>query len=317
MKQSFYICYNKDNNIVKKSSSGGIFYTISSLFFEKYKKVKVYGCALNDDLEAIHMGVEKIKDITPLLGSKYISSNISGIYQEVMEDLTKGYIVLFCGTPCQISALNNIIKTKKIDTEKLYTLDFVCHGVSNNDFFKDYIKYLEKKYKGKAKECNFRTKSKPGKLQDMSVYFDNNKKYLASTTKLDWFYSAYHKNLSIKQQCFKCPFTNLDRNSDITMGDAWGSRIEGCWSPSLIIINTAKGSEIYKHIKKFINYKEVTLSEIHNPQLYKNIEKPDNYDEFNKVYKEKGFFEAQKFIGNNTFWGKIKLICANIIYYFK
>ncbi len=317
MKQSFYVCYNKNKEVVKKSSSGGIFYTIASMFFSKYTKVKVYGCVLDEHLNAVHIGIENLSDIEPLMGSKYINSNINGIYQEIVECLNKEYTILFSGTPCQIHALNSIIKARKIDSSKLYTLDFVCHGVSNDNFFHDYIKHLEKKYKSKAIKCKFRTKNKYGKLQDMSVCFENGKKYIASTTKYDWFYSAYHKNLSIREQCFNCTFTTLTRNSDITMSDAWGNSIDGCWSPSLIIINSIKGKEIFNKIKKNLIYNAIDLKDVHNPQLYEKIDKPECYEQFNNVYKKEGFYAAQKFIGNNSILGKIRLLCANILYYFK
>lgn len=317
MNQKFYIGYSKNEKIVKKSSSGGMFYSIANEILTKETKAKVYGCALDNKLDAKHIGISNIKDIAPILGSKYINSNLSGIYNQIIDDLQNDYTILFCGTPCQIHVLNTIISKKKINRDKLYTIDFVCHGVCKTEFFKDYIKYLEKKYKSVATNCNFRTKNKVGKLQDMSVTFKNGKKYIASTTKLDWFYSAYLKNLSIREECFNCKFTNFDRNSDITLADAWGNFMEGCWSPSLIIINTKKGQELFEKTKTKIKYKKIEQQSIHNPQLYQNLVKPEQYDEFNKIYKEKGFYEAQKFIGNNCLTGKIKTLCANILYKIK
>lgn len=59
-----------------------------------------------------------------------------------------------------------------------------------------------------------------------------------------------NKKIYNKWKEFNCnKFTNLDRNSDITLADAWGNFMEGCWSPSLIIINTKKGQELFEKNK--------------------------------------------------------------------
>ena len=314
MSTHFYYCFNKNEEIVKKSSSGGMFYTISKYFLNSKKNAKVYGCILDDQLNAMHVSVTSIEDINPLLGSKYIQSNLNKSFENIKKDLINNYSVLFSGTPCQVDALNKFLDSNLISKQNLLTIDFICHGVANNLFYKDYIKYLEKKYRSSAVSCSFRAKNKPGKLQDMRVTFANGKKYIASTTKYDWFYSAYHSNLIIKPACFKCPYTKLDRHSDFTLADAWGYKSNDCQSPSLVICNSQKANLLFNEILDEINYEETDLSTINNPQLFENIQMPDNYDQFNYIYSNEGFLAAEKFIGNNMLKTKLKVKFIDFIY---
>lgn len=44
-------------------------------------------------------------------------------------------------------------------TKKLYLIDLVCHGVASPYMWRDYLRYLEGKYKKRIISVNFRDKS--------------------------------------------------------------------------------------------------------------------------------------------------------------
>ena len=145
----------------------------------------------------------------------------------------------------------------------------------------------------------------------MVVEFKNGKKYIASTTNLDWFYSIYLSNLILRPSCYYCRFYK-NKFSDITLGDDWSLDRDTKNAHSLIISNSEVGKYIISKIKNF-EMKEVDEKSINQPNTNNSPKKPDNYDEFWSIYKNKGYLEAQKYFGNNTFKRKMKVIIADII----
>lgn len=169
--QNYFRFLHRKEEVKKHSSSGGAFTAITDSVIQQGGIV--YGCILDKNLKALHIRSHDYTGRNLMRGSKYIQSNISGIFSGVKEDLTAGRLVCFSGTPCEIKALKNYLEIFKIDTMKLLLVEVVCHGVGSNKFFKDYISYLEKKYRGKATKVNFRAKHHKGQKQDMEVRFDN------------------------------------------------------------------------------------------------------------------------------------------------
>lgn len=129
-----YAAFSKDEEILKKSSSGGVFSEISKKIIEA--NGKVYGVAWNyDGLYVYHKSVENIQGLNELRGSKYLQSFMKTTYKDIKKDLNNDKKVLFVGTPCQVAAVNNYIQS-----ENLFTIDLICHGVPSLTIFRSYIK---------------------------------------------------------------------------------------------------------------------------------------------------------------------------------
>ncbi len=247
-------------------------------------------------------------------GSKYIESDISGINAQVEEDLKNGLYVVFSGTPCQISGLKTYLRNKGIETEEnLLNVEVLCHGVAENVFFKDYIGYLEERNNSKAVQCNFRGKKKSGSLQNMQIIFENGKKYIASSTKYDWFYSAYLGNFVLKPACYECKFAKPERYADITIGDNWSGYEERKKDESLIITNGILGDKWINRAFEDMEFCVTEFDKIHSDFLNSPPQKPQSYDEFWNIYEKSGYLSAQKFIGNNTLKGKCKSLIAFVL----
>lgn len=311
--EHYFVGISKDNSIVKNSSSGGAFTAITDYICEKNENTKIYGCVFNEKMEVVHIRSNSLKDRDKMRGSKYVSSDLMNTFNNISEDLNKNFKVVFSGTPCQVAGLKKYLSLKKIKQENLITIDFLCHGVGSNKFFEDYVNKMEKRYKGKAIEIKFRGKSKPGKLQDMYIRFDNGKKYIAPTTKYDWFYSIYLKNLILRPSCYNCAYAGKNRVSDITLADDWSKNRDLTKSNSLILANTPTGNDIISSLRDKMFLKEVNEDDINQPNISHATNKPSNYDEFWKIYLDEGYDEAQKYIGNNTLKAKVNVIIANIV----
>ena len=71
-----------------------------------------------------------------LQGSKYVQSDLSGIYSRVKSELKSGRNVLFSGTGCQVAGLRSFLGK---DFDNLITVDIVCHGVPSPKLFEKYL----------------------------------------------------------------------------------------------------------------------------------------------------------------------------------
>lgn len=71
-------------------------------------------------------------------GSKYVQSDLEGIFRQVKNDLMAGFNVLFSGTPCQIAGLKSYIgkKSERIFILSiLYAMGYHLHMCGKTTFY--------------------------------------------------------------------------------------------------------------------------------------------------------------------------------------
>lgn len=150
-----YAARHKDMNEIMKSRSGAAFVAISDYILEQGGVV--YGAGYKDHFRVAHKRAITKEQRDEFRGSKYVQSDLSGVFRMVKQDLKDGYTVLFSGTPCQTSGLNSYVGKKLRDN--LVLIDIVCHGVPGPYIWRDYLTYLEKKHNDTIVMVNFRDKS--------------------------------------------------------------------------------------------------------------------------------------------------------------
>ncbi len=310
---AYYSARHTDENVVKQSSSGGIFTTISDFVLQSGGTV--YGCILDENMKAVHIRAETVEVRDRMRGSKYIQSDCAESYKQVAEDLHNGRRVLYSGTPCQIVALYRYLEVVKQSDSGLYTQEVLCHGVASPQFFRDYIATLEQKYGGKAIHCNFRAHRKPGKMQDMEVRFNNGRAYHAVSTKEDAFYKFY-KNMILRSSCYECPYAAQHRWGDISLGDHWSRKTTSTQDRlidySIIITSTAKGQQLLEGSRKALDISQCSMGAAIQDALKCPVLRPYDHDIFCSEYIEKGYEYIQKKYGNENFKGRVKLISYNV-----
>ena len=102
-----YACFNKDEEVRKESSSGGVFTLIATNVIRD--NGVVFGARFNDLFEVEHNYIETLDDINLFRGSKYVQSKIGYTFTEVKKFLEDGKNVLFSGTPCQVGGLKSFL----------------------------------------------------------------------------------------------------------------------------------------------------------------------------------------------------------------
>lgn len=138
--QHLYAVYAKDSIVRNGGSSGGMFELLAKHFLSQ--GYAVCGAAFDGNLLR-HRIIDTETELPPLLKSKYIQSDMSGLYGEILSLLKNGKKVFFCGTPCQVSALKNSVS--KGLREGFFTADIICHGVPSQETFNLSFNLLNKK----------------------------------------------------------------------------------------------------------------------------------------------------------------------------
>lgn len=284
---------SKDIEELHKSQSGAAFFEFAKIFIQNGGIV--YGAALTSDFSVKHIKVETFDELDRLRMSKYTQSQLTNIFHQVKTDLQQGKKVLFSGTPCQISGLNGFLPDKL--KSQLTTIDIICHGVPSPSVWKEYIKYTEHKYGVTVSNCLFRDKAF-GWASHFETFIFSNGKTMSTRIFRDLFYS----HLMLRYSCYVCPFTNLNRVGDITVGDFWGwtnnnVQFNDNLGVSLVFVNTEKGERLYKVTIPNIQYIQTNEKECLQPQLQYPSHKHPQREQFEKDFIQRGFEHVAKKYG--------------------
>ena len=240
-----YIGQNTDEEIRRESASGGMFSAIAISVLNN--KGIVYGAAYDQDFEVKHIAIRDERDLWKLRNSKYVQSNLNGIFKDVENNLKTGVQVCFSGTPCQIEGLKFYLRR---DYANLLLVDVVCHGVSSPLIWKKYIETIQKY---SPKRIYFRWKHYGYKYSTMSIFDDLNNEVYFAGVESDKMLRAYFSNNCDRETCYNCKFKKRYRVSDITIWDCFQPRFynksfDDDLGTSCILINTEKGKEQFDKI---------------------------------------------------------------------
>lgn len=212
-----YIAINKEKKQRLKSASGGIFSVIALNVLEHGGVV--FGAAYDADFQVRHIAIEDKKDLHKLQMSKYVQSDLDGVFNSVENYLKKGRLVLFSGTPCQVAGLKAYYNN---EDSNLILLDLVCHGVPSPELFEEYKKALKEEYKSDIENIYFRSKVLGHHLSTIAVSFSDGK--LRHSTRLIKSYPRlWFAGYSSRPSCYACSFKEEDRVSDFTIFDSFKS----------------------------------------------------------------------------------------------
>jgi len=233
----FYAGWSNDDRIRLKASSGGVFPELAKYVLENGGVV--FCVKWDEKLNARHVKVERIEDLEKAMGSKYVQSYVGLAYREALRE-AKNRPVLFSGTPCQTAALRSFI-----GSENVITVDVVCHGVPSNLIFRKYLEFLEQKAGKRVVEIWFRDKKKGWENFHIVFKLEDGAE-IRLHHYLDPFFRGYLLNFYLRPSCYSCPFCQIPRFSDITLGDFWGApkNLRDRRGLSVVIANSERGRKI-------------------------------------------------------------------------
>lgn len=285
--------YNTQNDVQEESSSGGVFPLLALAVLSKGGIV--YGAAYNENFEVVHIGIRDREKLGKLQKSKYVQSNISGILLEIKEALERGNLVLFSGTPCQISALKSFLG---MDYDNLLCLGVICHGVAAPKIWEKYLKVF---HKGKQIEkINFRDKRYGWENLVFSITYLDGSQYSCPSNE-EPFFRGFLKNLFLRKSCYHCEFRRNRSECDIMLGDAWGidsyaKEVKSEKGTSLILAYTPKGEKWIKEIEDGLKHKRIMVGAAirYNQRLIKSVQWNENRTNFYRDLKKRSFKSCMK-----------------------
>ncbi len=300
-----YIARTEDGNILKKSASGGMFTLLSDAVFSK--NGKVYGAVYDDKGYIHHIGTNETAQRDRICGSKYVQSDMNGMYENIKEDLQNGLNVLFTGTPCQTAAVHSYLSETKTDMSKLILCDIICHGVTSPAVWRKYLDFVGEKV-GKIISINTRDK-KYGSGYNMTIFGEKATYHKKGSD--DPFIRLFQLNCPLRSSCFACPMKRIERISDITIGDfqkapQYFPEYVDKKGVSVVLTNTEKGVSLFEEIKNGLNYKESSMEAAMQVNLYTQIENSNIREVFFNKFKNEDFIKVLK--AYTTLGAKNKII---------
>ena len=262
---------SKDEDLVKNSSSAGVFFLIANAFIS-LQHGYVCGCVMQD-YKVFHVLTNKQDDLVRMQGSKYVQSDVSACYNEISKLVTEGTPVLFSGTPCQVAA----VRAKCGNADNLYTIDVICHGVTSPIVFREY---MEKTYPNLDLN-SFRYKN-PYEISTYAFSFANGSRV---NGQLDPFYNSFLTGKSLRESCYSCVYACSERMGDISLGDCANYRAYSnlCGRPvSTVIINTLRGKELWGMVESQMEsvLADYQVEKMMNHQLSHPVVRTELRDQF-------------------------------------
>lgn len=276
---------------LKKSQSGGAFFAIADKFIADGGVV--YGAAFTDTWRVTHQKASDKQTLSVLRMSKYVQSDLRGVFRQIKDELKNGVRVLFSGTACQVAGLKAYIPN--LLRKNLFCIDIVCHGVPSPKIWEDYLAYLQKTRGSQIVKACFRDKRFGWHGARESFLFENGKEEFRSTSNYLYFFG-----LSMRESCSNCHYTNFKRVGDITVGDQWGipkdSPYEDDKGLSLILINSDKGKQLFENLEK--KAEGISIKDCLQPQLRLPSKLHPDHQRFVYDYETRGFLYVAKKYGD-------------------
>ena len=253
-----YAAINKNAPIRESSSSGGVFHALAAKTLQNGGVV--YGAAFTEDFSAVvHLAAENAEDLHKLRGSKYLQSDLRGVYAAVKVHL-QTRPVFFTGTPCQVEGLLSYLG-KPYDN--LLCADVICHGAPSPKAWKIYHQFRCRRAGHHSTAVSFRQKSAGWKNFSIHFSFQDGQNYDAFFSQ-DPYMQVFLSDVSLRPSCYNCSFKGSHRRSDLTLADFWGvehvlPEMDDDMGTSLLLVHTNKGEQALQQIASGLQMQPVSL----------------------------------------------------------
>lgn len=256
--QKAFVVQNKDEKVLRESTSGGAFSAIAKWILDQGGVV--FGVHLNDKFEAEHSFVEKYENLAQFRNSKYVQSSVGFAYKEAKNFLNQGRKVLFSGTGCQLEGLFNYLRKPY---ENLYAVDVICRATPSPLVLRKYLEMQQ----GRGldlRDVKFRDKYHGYKYSNMSLFTKNNKDYHEGID-TDVYLRAFFSGMSIRPSCTECKFRRVHRRTDMTIWDCFtiddfSKELDNDKGATRIITHSSRAEEILNSLHSELKIVEVDFA---------------------------------------------------------
>ena len=310
MKTLVYAARNNDAAVLRNSSSGGMFSALTEDFIRHGNAVVCVHYNYETDQAEFHL-IESLEERDSSRGSLYIQSNAKDSWSKAYEwiRLHPDKELLFFGVGCQAAAFQKYSELKDFK-DKVIAVDTICHGSPSPTVWKKYISFVKKE--GILSDLNFRDK-KTGWSHSIGTA-----KVDGTEVSIQDYRRLYSSRNTLRPCCSKCPYTRIDRQTDITIGDFW--HIENSMPDfqdekgvSLVIIHTEKGKSLFDSVSHHCTIRESNIRDCWQMNLEKPTEHAATRKQFWKDYETKDIQYIMKKYGEASMISKVKNIIKKSI----
>lgn len=270
-----YAAYTKDKEIRKSSSSGGIFACLAGAVIDEGGIV--FGAGYGDGLKVMHKWTEDREGLKELMGSKYVQSDVSVVYEKLSESVKNGRKTLFVGTPCQCAAVRQLFGSY----DSLIIADFICHGVPTPLLWE---KYIGEEFCG-AHSASFRDKKRG--WEEFSMRIESDKAAYCKSLYNDPYLRLFLQNTILRGSCYECSWKGDNYASDITLADFWGiskvfPHMNDNKGVSVVVVRSEAGEKAFRDIRESLVVEKTKIETVANINVaYKeSAHCPKNREEF-------------------------------------
>jgi coenzyme F420-reducing hydrogenase beta subunit len=274
---------------VLKSTSGAFAYSLSKEVLSQGGIV--YGGGWCESyLDGQYIRIDNIRDFDKIRGTKYFEIK-KFFYKKLKEDLDKGSFVLLFGCPCNIAAAFAFLKK---DYSNLLCCELVCHGITSQKYYRNYILKVSKGKK--INEVNLRYKKDNIWGPFFIKVLTTKERRISNFETSEFGFSFFN---SSRPSCYFCNFKGNHSLGDLQIGDLWGSeKIKEISNPagvSLVIAKTRKGLDFLSKISD-VKIVPLDLSFVlsYQPFIMGSLKKTPESLRFEEKVRQLGLIRACK-----------------------
>ncbi len=288
---------NNDESIRQISSAGGFAGALFRQWFDSNSIVYAVGYDENNIPKFFRLSSMEDCLINRVFASKYVSCVVGDTYSNVKKDLSNGINVCFVGLPCQVAGLFSFLN-KKYDN--LFLVDLTCYGVPSRKLYREYLSFLTARYHKRIVDVRFRDKSFGYSAPTMCVEFEGGI-IKSQNSNVKSFLRTFFSHLSIRPSCFNCHFKQIDRCSDLTIGDI---KNIGKFNPSfddnlgttLVYVHSIKGETILKSLQSQLKICDIDIANVVSNKNNKMISNPEMNPHREMFFSEINSLDYKKLI---------------------
>jgi len=212
-----YIGRRRETISLRASASGGLFAALASKTI--HDGGVVFGAAWDSRKKSVtHLSARTDEELLPLLGSKYVPSDLSGSYDEIERALAQNLPVLFSGTPCLCAA----VRRRFGNNPNLLICAVFCHSVPQSEVWRAYVCELEQKAGSALTGVRFTDKRLGWPKRVIAFSFSDSTKDFSECVDENPYMNAFFQGYSSRPSCLKCQFKAEKSGADLLIGDFWG-----------------------------------------------------------------------------------------------
>lgn len=264
-----YAAYTTDADLLSRSTSGGAFTELSKVVL--LDGGVVFGAVWSKDCRCVyHTWTESLDGLSEMRGSKYLVSDIAGVYAPMRKFLASGRRVLFSGTPCQTAAVRRVFGSDP----NLICCAIICMSNVDASWWRKEAERLEAMAGSRLVRVSHRRKvvGKRGGLFTVE-FADSSKNFSVPLYEADyWKTFGQHP----RSCCLNCSFRAGRNAADVQIGDFWGvekvyADLDARCGINAVLSFTERGDDLVKRSaleRREVSYEQILVGNKHLEAQY-------------------------------------------------